>query len=322
MSCSRANPNLSPLGERFPQVRTETLSGEEVALPDNLEGEPAILLIGYVQNAQFDIDRWLLGLSQAQTPGRLLEVPTIRGMVPRMISGQINEGMRRGIPEEDWGVVATAYRDADKIIEFLGNENPNNARVVLLDERGNVVWIHDRGYSAGKLLELDALARERLENGMENTPRSGDESSSDTDRTDESWVESFKRKFNEIDSSNIDLIDEIYASNAIFEDPIHRITGLDDLRDYFSRMYEGVASCEFIFGDTVIDGDMATLTWTMRMQHKRFRPKETLELPGITLVKAQDGKIVHHRDYFDLGAMIYERVPVLGAVVRGIRGRL
>jgi hypothetical protein len=29
-----------------------------------------------------------------------------------------------------------------------------------------------------------------------------------------------------------------------------------------------------------------------------------------------------HRDYFDLGAMLYEQLPLLGAVVRTLKGRL
>ena len=34
------------------------------------------------------------------------------------------------------------------------------------------------------------------------------------------------------------------------------------------------------------------------------------------------GKVCLHRDYFDLGAMLYEQLPLLGPVVRVIKGRL
>lgn len=36
----------------------------------------------------------------------------------------------------------------------------------------------------------------------------------------------------------------------------------------------------------------------------------------------ETGKVCLHRDYFDLGAMLYEQLPLLGAVVRTIKGRL
>ena len=34
------------------------------------------------------------------------------------------------------------------------------------------------------------------------------------------------------------------------------------------------------------------------------------------------GKVCQHRDYFDLGAMLYEQLPLLGPVVRTIKMRL
>jgi hypothetical protein len=59
----------------------------------------------------------------------------------------------------------------------------------------------------------------------------------------------------------------------------------------------------------------------MNLRHRRFKPEETLTLPGATAVRF--GERVHfHRDYFDLGAMIYERIPVLGGAVRAIKARL
>jgi hypothetical protein len=161
-SCSTTWPRRDPTGESFPQVRGTALDGQEVRFPDAGEGVPLLLLIGFEQDAQFDIDRWLLGLHQAEVDVRVFEVPTIPGMVPRMIAGTIDDGMRRGIPEEDWGGVVTLYRDAARVAEFTGNENGLTGRVVLLDEEGEVVFFHDRGYSVGALQKLrDALAARR-----------------------------------------------------------------------------------------------------------------------------------------------------------------
>ncbi|MDK2970820.1 MAG: hypothetical protein PWP23_575 [Candidatus Sumerlaeota bacterium] len=70
----------------------------------------------------------------------------------------IDEGMRSGIPREDWRSVVTVYKDAGRIVRATGNENPRNARVLLLDKTGRIVWFHDSGYSAGKMLELKSVA--------------------------------------------------------------------------------------------------------------------------------------------------------------------
>lgn len=158
--CASTVANVDPTGTAFPRVRGETLSGEARTLPDDLAGRPAVLLVGYVQRAQFDLDRWLVALAQARTPAQVVEVPTIDGLVPTAISGWIDSGMRSGIPSEDWGSVITVYGEqAAAIVERTGNTEPRNARVFLLDAKGAVAWFHDRGFSASKLLELDALAR-------------------------------------------------------------------------------------------------------------------------------------------------------------------
>lgn len=113
-----------------------------------------LLLIGYEQNSQFDIDRWIQGLADAGGKVRAYELPTLPGLLPRMFSGYIDAGMRRGIPMEDWFSVVTLYAEATPVAEFTGNEDGLPGRVVLLDGDGRVVFFHDRGYSLGTLQRL------------------------------------------------------------------------------------------------------------------------------------------------------------------------
>jgi hypothetical protein len=160
--CARVVANRDPVGEPFPAVTGTPLDGGTMALPGDLAGAPAILLVGYVQDAQFDLDRWILGILQAGITIRLLEVPTMEGLVPGLFAGQIDGGMKRGIPSEDWGAVVTVYEDGDRIVEFLGNERPRNGRALLLDAEGRVVWFRDNGYSAGNVLSLKSAAEQQL----------------------------------------------------------------------------------------------------------------------------------------------------------------
>ena len=155
-SCSTTWPRRDPSGEILPTVTGTSLADEPVTLPDFGGGEPLLLLVGYVQAAQFDLDRWLLGLDQLGWKTRTLEVPTLPGMLPRMFRGFIDGGMRRGIPEEDWAAVVTVYGEAHKLAEFTGNEGTNNGRILLLDGDGRVVFYHDRGYSVASLNKLVA----------------------------------------------------------------------------------------------------------------------------------------------------------------------
>jgi hypothetical protein len=158
--CSRTFKAQNPLGETFPQVSARVLTGDVVVIPDYFRDKKALFLIGYVQDSQFDVDRWLLALKQLDTPITVVEVPTIQGFFPQLLSSKINQGMKNGIPEEDWNIVYTVYDGAEQIARFLGNEKPRNVRVVLIDEGGVVRWYHDRGFSPDKAMELDKLVRE------------------------------------------------------------------------------------------------------------------------------------------------------------------
>lgn len=158
-ACATQYPNQSVVGQVFPCVQGESLAGDIVRFPDDVKGAPAVLLLGYKQDSQFDIDRWLIGLDMTGTQTKVFELPTIAGMAPRMFSTQIDNGMRRGIPKELWAGVVTIYADGDRLQAFTGNTNPNNARALLLDADGSIAFFHDRGFSVEALNTL----RDRLQ---------------------------------------------------------------------------------------------------------------------------------------------------------------
>ena len=160
-SCTTPIPNRDPTGSTFPVVRGESLEGRTVELPSAVSGSPAILMVGYLQRTQFDLDRWTLGFGQAETRIRVVEVPAVVGWFPStFLRGTIDDGMRAGIPSEDWGAVVTLYgADSERIQALTGNENGGNGRILLLDGRGEIRWFWDQGYSSKRLLELLEVAR-------------------------------------------------------------------------------------------------------------------------------------------------------------------
>lgn len=155
--CSTSYPNQAITGQVFPSVSGESLEKELMQIPDDFKGNMTLLLIGYKQDSQFDIDRWLIGLDMTQTQVAVYEVPTIQGLFPRMFSTFIDNGMRAGIPKPLWKGVVTVYQDGDQVQAFTGNENPNNTRVVLLDAQGKVIYFYDQGFSVDALNQLRSL---------------------------------------------------------------------------------------------------------------------------------------------------------------------
>ena len=153
-ACATRYSNKNPTGLTFPDISGQSLEKQSFRIPQDLRAQKTLLLIGYRQNAQFDIDRWMIGLDMTGTDIPVIELPAIQGFIPRLFSRQIDEGMRSGIPDELWSVVVTVYEDGSRIQSFTGNENPNNARVVLLDSSAKVIHFYDRGFSVDALNKL------------------------------------------------------------------------------------------------------------------------------------------------------------------------
>lgn len=155
--CSNNYINQSHVGKKFPSVTGQSLAKLSVNIPNDFLGQNTLLLIGYKQNSQFDIDRWLIGLDMINANVDVYEIPTIKGLFPRMFSTMIDNGMRAGIPKSLWKGVITVYKDGEKIQAFTGNEDPNNTRVVLLNANGVIEYMYDDGFSVDALNKVNAL---------------------------------------------------------------------------------------------------------------------------------------------------------------------
>jgi len=161
--CGTTYPNRNVVGEPFPSVHGRSLSGEDVTLPDQFKGKKVIIVVGYVQETQFDIDRWGIGFFTADLAlPPVYEVPTIPGLIPSLLKDVIDKGMRSGIPQESWKDVVTVYGgDGGTIARWTGTETPRNCRILLLDEKGVVLWMHDKGYGLPPLKSLLDVLKKR-----------------------------------------------------------------------------------------------------------------------------------------------------------------
>lgn len=133
--------------------------------------------------------------------------------------------------------------------------------------------------------------------------------------------------YERFDPALISALDQIYDIDVVFEDPLHRVQGLIELRRYFSRLVRGLDECRFEFTDVIEqpgedDGpDQAVLLWQMQYRHRKLRRGKPLTLAGSSHLKFGE-RVLYHRDYFDVGAMLYEHLPVLGTVIHTLKRRL
>jgi limonene-1,2-epoxide hydrolase len=131
-----------------------------------------------------------------------------------------------------------------------------------------------------------------------------------------------KKFFNEFGSNNIDLADSFYAEDIVFEDPLGKITGLKNIKDYYRNLYKNVTSIRFDFESVVTQGDEQVGIWTMHLKASGLNGGNEVVVKGNSFVRYKNGKAVYHRDYFDMGEFIYDHIPVLKQILGFIKQKL
>lgn len=136
-------------------------------------------------------------------------------------------------------------------------------------------------------------------------------------------LERFIEVYHQLDQNNLERLTEIYAPEIRFIDPAHEISGRDNLSHYFSALYANISTIDFSFERQLQEADQAVLVWVMTFRHPRLAGGKPISVPGCSWLSFNSqGQALEHRDYFDLGAMLYEQLPLLGRMVRSIKRRL
>ncbi len=153
-------------GVRFPTVRGSSLSGRGYTLPQDIEGEVALLMIAFQQVHQFDVNTWLpvaRDLSQQYKALAYYELPTIDRLNPaaRLF---IDGGMRSGIPDPvARATTITLYLDKPAFRQALEIPDEESIVVMLIDREGEVLWRMSGPASPEAIEALQQAAKASLE---------------------------------------------------------------------------------------------------------------------------------------------------------------
>jgi hypothetical protein len=134
----------------------------------------------------------------------------------------------------------------------------------------------------------------------------------------------FREYYQQFDHKSFEDLAEIYAPNVRFSDPVHEVHGLSELADYFSQVCNGLDSCHFEFLGETVGSESAWFKWCMRYQHPKLRSGKELQLVGASYLHfSPDTQLIDsHEDFYDMGSMLYEHVPLLGGGVRWLKQRM
>ncbi|GLS27977.1 nuclear transport factor 2 family protein [Marinibactrum halimedae] len=136
-------------------------------------------------------------------------------------------------------------------------------------------------------------------------------------------LSTFLEYYRNFSDQELSRLQHIYADNALFRDPVHEVQGINALEEYFKEVSTNLTHCSFEFRSQHLHEGGAFVTWTMKYQHPRLKNNQLLTLEGASELKfSRDGRVSYHCDYYDMGAMVYEHVPLVGVIVRWLRRRL
>lgn len=133
-------------------------------------------------------------------------------------------------------------------------------------------------------------------------------------------IQKLKAFYQDYAGADLDALRQIYHASVTFEDPLHVIEGRESLRQYFEAGRQGLNFCRFSFHDQIVSNDRVVLEWEMLFAHRRLN-KGKIIVRGCSILSYCLDKqlVVRHKDYFDLGNMLYEHIPVLGSMVRIVK---
>ncbi len=128
--------------------------------------------------------------------------------------------------------------------------------------------------------------------------------------------------FETLTPESVGQIKSLYAPTARFKDPFNDVRGTAEIERIFQHMYVSLTQPGFIIVAQIVDGSQAFLTWEFRFKFKRFDTQTEQVVLGTThLVLDERGQISLHRDYWDAAEELYEKLPVVGSLMRWLKGR-
>lgn len=119
--------------------------------------------------------------------------------------------------------------------------------------------------------------------------------------------------------AGLERLGEHCAPDVRFSDPFNEVVGLAGYRRVLEKMFDDVGQPDFVVTGRALAGVELYLRWRLAGRGPGGR---ALRIEGMSEVRFDAaGRVVSHADFWDAGS-VYEKVPLLGALVRLVKRRL
>lgn len=135
-------------------------------------------------------------------------------------------------------------------------------------------------------------------------------------------VDAIVKFFETLTPEQVERLGGWYTADAQFKDPFNAVQGLAAVQQVYRHMYVSLQAPHFIVTNRIVDGNQCFLTWEFKFSFKNFhKGVQQTVVGGSHLVLSDDGRIRMHRDYWDAAEELYEKLPVVGSLMRWLKQR-
>ena len=128
--------------------------------------------------------------------------------------------------------------------------------------------------------------------------------------------------FETLSPASLAQLGALYTPQAYFKDPFNEVSTLADIRQIFSHMYETLEQPHFGVTGCIVDGAQCFLTWEFKFRFKSYDRRTDQTVRGGSHLKFNaQGLVEFHRDYWDAAEELYEKLPVVGGLMRWLKQR-
>ncbi|MEI7514148.1 MAG: nuclear transport factor 2 family protein [Betaproteobacteria bacterium] len=128
--------------------------------------------------------------------------------------------------------------------------------------------------------------------------------------------------FENLTPARVGQLKQYYAAQARFKDPFNDVTGLPAITGIFEHMFVALIAPRFVVTQQLCQDAQCFLTWEFRFQFRNYQTgTEQVILGASHLVFSAHGLVVLHRDYWDAAEELYEKLPLVGGLMRWLKRR-
>jgi steroid delta-isomerase len=130
--------------------------------------------------------------------------------------------------------------------------------------------------------------------------------------------------FEHLDVASLEQLPSVMTEDVFFADPFNQVVGTEPVKAIFRHMFDNLLDPKFkVTQLAMTDSGESVGMMLWRLDAAQKGSQDPFVIHGMSeLHFADDGRVNRHIDHWDAGRQFYEKLPVIGWILKKIRGRL